>query len=482
MKRTDDTDIIVVGAGVAGAAAALEAASRGCAVLGVDAAPGFGGTARLAGGGMCIPGTSMQRERGIKDSPELAMSDFVANGGSFDPEWARAYFERGSRDLFEWLRCIGVEFAHLKHFEGDSVPRFHRPLGGGSGLMATLWEYGRRYALDRSWRFGLRLVDLIVEDGIAAGVVCRNVEGEHVRFHAKAVIVATGGFAANLALIREHAHALRNAPRILAGGGPGAHGEGLGILRRHGARIDYLQDFYCYATGVPDYADPAGLRGVVLRGMTGWVWLNRAGERFHDESQMISGNVATPRLLAQEGVTGWSIFDSAMVGDVFVDDHYVPPGSESEKEAAIRHLTHSSHAWKADTLEELFLRSGISVEGGAATIRKWNERLRSGAEYDPLTGRKLSGLKALEKPPFYAVQFFPIGRKAMGGIQTDMQCRVRRESGGIIPGLYGAGELCGMAGGHIGGSRPLEGMMVGPSCLSGRIAGGSAAEWVRNNA
>ncbi|WP_332690463.1 FAD-dependent oxidoreductase [Bosea sp. (in: a-proteobacteria)] len=482
MTAGNSADVIIVGAGIAGASAAIEAATQGARVIGIDAADGFGGTARLAGGGACVPGTTMQKERGVADSPELAFRDLAAGGHDFDRGWAKAYFERANAEVFEWLAGLGIAFPDLRHFEGDSVPRFHRPLDGGAGLMAGLWRHGASLGLDRAWRFGLRMTELIVTDGTVRGIICRNAAGGSEEFLAPAVIVAIGGFAANATMIRRHARWLDRAPRVLAGGGPGAQGEAIAILGRHGVRFGHLGDLYCYATGVPDYRDPSGERGVVLRGATGWLWLNRDGGRFHDESQATSGNVAVPRLLEQPQATGWAIFDDAMLAAVTVDDHHVPPGSETGNEAARRHLAHSAHAWQAPSLEELWQRAGIAPEGAAATIAAWHTLLASGQSRDPATGRPLAGLQALRVPPFHAVQFFPIGRKAMGGVQTDRTCRALTGDGSCLPGLYAAGETAGMAGGHIAGLRPLEGMMVGPSCFSGRIAGAMAADFARGSA
>ena len=109
------------------------------------------------------------------------------------------------------------------------------------------------------------------------------------------------------------------------------------------------------------------------------------------------------------------------------------------------------------------------------TIAEWNALLASGAESDPRTGRKLADLQPFVEPPFYALQFLPLARKNQGGIKTDLRCRVQRPNGDLIPGLYAAGELCGFAGGHISGSRALEGIMLGGSLFSGRVAGAWAA-------
>ena len=94
---------------------------------------------------------------------------------------------------------------------------------------------------------------------------------------------------------------------------------------------------------------------------------------------------------------------------------------------------------------------------------------------DPEFGKNLRDLGKFNKPPFYAVQFFPLARKNLGGVRTDLTCRVLDERDNAIPGLYAAGEVAGMAGGHINGAAGLEGTMLGPSIFSGRVAGSWAA-------
>ncbi len=94
---------------------------------------------------------------------------------------------------------------------------------------------------------------------------------------------------------------------------------------------------------------------------------------------------------------------------------------------------------------------------------------------EPEFGKPLKSSKAFDTPPYYAVQIFPLARKNFGGVKTDLQCRVLDKHFEPIPGLYAAGELCGMAGGHINGRAGLEGTMLGPSVFSGRVAGGWAA-------
>ena len=108
-------------------------------------------------------------------------------------------------------------------------------------------------------------------------------------------------------------------------------------------------------------------------------------------------------------------------------------------------------------------------------ITDYNEAVQKGLETEPAFGKPLTQSKAFDTPPYFAIQFFPLARKNFGGIKTDLRCRVLDKHFEPITGLYGAGELCGMAGGHINGRAGLEGTMLGPSLFSGRVAGGWAA-------
>jgi predicted oxidoreductase len=469
-------DIVVVGAGIAGAAALIEAAASGASVVGLDSGPGFGGTARRGGGGICIPGSTMQREQGIVDDPELAFRDLAANGNVFDDVWARRYFENAAVEVFDWLHGLGIVFADIRHIEGDSVPRWHGPVGQGAGAMASLWTWMVRNGLDRAWRFGQRVV-AIEEEGGRRLVTAQDGAGRSLRIEAGAVVMATGGFAGNLDMVEASSARITRAGRVLAAGGPAAQGEGHRMLASLGARLDHLENVYAYATGTPDYSDPTGRRGVIVRGVRDWVWLNRQGRRFHDESRATSGKTATPAVLAQEGGTCWALLDAAMAEDLLVADHYREPGSETTRDAALRLLAHSPLVWRTESVSELAVRIGLD-RAASSTVSDWNALLASGAERDPLTGRALAGLRPLAKPPFTAIQFLPSSRKTLGGVQTDLACRVLDTGGRPMPGLFAAGELCGMAGGHIAGSLPLEGMMVGASCFSGRIAGREAARYI----
>jgi predicted oxidoreductase len=469
-----ESDVVVVGAGAAGAAAFLEVAAAGGSVIGVDQLASFGGTAAVSGGGCCLPGTPVQTARGIDDSPELALRDLVEAGqGEADETWARFYFEHARADVHDWLVGQGVRFVDLRPQEHNTVPRWHLPAGSGRGLMDALWSSVVARALADRWQWSTQVTDLIVEGGRVVGI--RTLAGgRRSEVRAGAVVMATGGFAGDLARVLEYAEPFRTVDRLLVGGGAGALGLGHRILADHGAALTHLQQVWVYATATPDYRDPSGLRGLVVRGIEGAIWVNRQGHRFHDES--LSGpGTATPALLAQEPPTCWAILDRPMALGMRVADpsFRVDAGSATERIDDL--LASSPDIHSAETPGDLARSAGIDAKALDETIRRWNALVDSGAQVDPETGRPLTGLRPLTGRPLYAIHFLPLVRKCLGGVRTDLRCRVLARSGEPIPGLFAAGELAGFGGGGLSGRRALEGIMIGASLFGGRVAGAWAA-------
>jgi len=130
------------------------------------------------------------------------------------------------------------------------------------------------------------------------------------------------------------------------------------------------------------------------------------------------------------------------------------------------------------TFEHALTRTVTETDNVLFTALTHNSQpLHLDAEFakDTEFGKPLAMSKKLDAPPFYAMQIFPLARKNFGGIKTDIRCRVLDKHFEPIDGLYAAGEVAGMAGGHINGAAGLEGTMLGPSLFSGRVAGGWAA-------
>jgi flavocytochrome c len=473
-SRQYETDIAIVGAGGAGVAAAIEARDAGARAIVFEKSADPGGAAIISGGGCLIVGSPLQKKNGIHDTPDLAFKDWIAWGGpSADAVWARYYIEHTLHDLYHWAEGIGVKWVDLKVQEGNSVLRWTRAERNGLGLMSNLIESLRRKGgeiIPETEITGLR-----IDNGRVIGLTGRDARsGEPLAVRSKAVVVATGGFNSNLEMVLEFNPDLRNH-KVLEGSGRGSTGSGHRLVRQAGGYLTHMDHIWFYVYATPDYRDPEQRRGLVFRLVPGYIWVNQQGRRFHNEA-LSGGNSATPALMAQSPRHAWAIMDTPMTASMEIADPYYRDGDKIVRAKVKELLDNSPFIRKADSLAELAERMEVDVPTFLATVSRYNEACAQGLDTEPEFGKPLKASKAFDTPPYYAVQIFPLARKNFGGVKTDLKCRVLDKHFEPIAGLYAAGEVAGMAGGHINGRAALEGTMLGPAIFSGRVAGGWAAQ------
>jgi uncharacterized protein len=461
-------DAIVVGAGIAGLSAAYELANGGASVIVVDTASIFGGHAVMATGDLTIVGTPYQQEHGQKDSVDLALADFEKWGEDPDPTWTRYYVEHARQEVYDWLVSMGITFETLVLPPGNSVMRAHRTKGRGIGLVSPIFsECARRPNI--SFRWDTRVVRLLEDGERVAGVAATNVRtGEATELHARVVVLATGGFQSNLDLVRANWRADVPFPeRFLIGSGLNSTGTGLEVAKAAGAALTRLDHQWNYITGLPDPRFPDGTRGLNAYNEAS-IWVNADAQRFLAERS--SPKFGFPILARQKGSTYWSIFDEATKRQLWI------AGSDWSSFEVIDKQIFGNPALvkSALTLEELAGKCGLPAPALRATVDRFNTLVDKGVDEDfghfgP--GKPWKPTK-LGRPPFYCMQFYPLTRKSMGGVAIDPSARVLDTGGHVIAGLYAAGELTGLAG--INGKYALEGTFLGPSIVTGRVAGRTA--------
>ena len=319
------------------------------------------------------------------------------------------------------------------------------------------------------------MTDLTVEAGRVTGVRTKSTRtGEVGISRSHAVILATGGFQSNLALVRQHWPKDTPVPeRLLAGSGINSVGSGLELASKVGGAVSNLDHQWNYQRGLPDPRYPGAERGLNA-GVNDSLWVNAQGKRFVDEEA--SSPETLRALLRQRPATYWVIFDERAKATLYVI-------GTGWNQAALEHwiLNNPELLKRGDSIRELAAQTGLPPESLAATVARYNAMVSKGSDMD--FGR--FGKRAKEDPPdrrvppkieqqpFYALEMFPLTRKSMGGIAIDRLTRVLDEGGQPVMGLYAAGEAAGLAG--INGRAALEGTFLGPSVLTGRIAGRSAA-------
>jgi len=467
------TDVAIIGGGGAGIPAAIEVARAGGKAIVLEQAAECGGTAAISGGGCCIVGTPLQKSLGIEDTPDMAFEDWVKwGGGAADEVCARFYLEHTLHDLYHWAESCGAKWVDMKFQEGNRAQRWHRPDNNGLGLMTALIKTVQSLP-NITIMTSTNAEKLIVENDRVAGVTAKR-NSDTIEIRSKNVVVATGGFNSNLDMVLENRPEFKKF-KVMEGSGLGAKGTGHKMIKELGGYFTHMEHIWFYVYATPDYRDPQQRRGLVFRQVPGYLWFNQQGRRFHNES-MTGGASATPALLAQNPPHAWAIADAPMLAKIDVADPYYRRGDVIDRAKVQELLENSPYIKQGNTLEELGEKSGVEdVKNFVAEIAEYNKCFDAGLDKEPKFGKSLQGSKKFDTPPYYAVQIFPLARKNFGGVKTDLHCRVLNKYFEPIPGLYAAGEVAGMAGGHINGKAGLEGTMLGPSVFSGRVAGAWAA-------
>src|SRR5258708_619769 len=163
--------MVMVGGGISGLCAGLEAARAGARVTIIDMASVFGGHAVMSSGMVCMVGTPEQQASHVTDSVESACRDFVQLGEDANADWVRFYAQNSRREVYDWLRDLGVTGWELypQIIAGNSVRRQHVAQGRGVGLVSPIYRECLRYQ-NLSFAWNAKVTGLIIESGRAAGV------------------------------------------------------------------------------------------------------------------------------------------------------------------------------------------------------------------------------------------------------------------------------------------------------------------------
>jgi predicted oxidoreductase len=464
-----DADVIVIGAGIAGVAAALEASAAGASVIVLDMNSVGGGHAVKAGG-LALVGTPLQAQRGYQDDVDTAVRDLLAWGEDADPDWVRRYLAASGPEVHDWLAGFGVRFAFILDTPQHSVPRFHFARGAAVNVVVPMLDE----ALSRpaiSFLFNHEVSALLREQGRVAGVRFRESRsGAAGELRAATVIIATGGAQGSLEHVREHWDTRLPAPEHLyIGGGAFALGSGLSLAQEAGAALAGLGRQTIFTSGIPDPRDASGRHGLLTQNPAA-IWVDARGQRFINEAG--PSKLADAAVLRMAQAKHWLLFDAVGLAELRIRDAVWMNPATLQREV----LDNPALVSRADTLAELADAAGLPAAALEATVARWNAALARGVDEDH--GR-IGGdngdpfARPVSEPPFHAIARYPLTRKSMGGIAVDGQARALDGQGQPVPGLYAAGEVTGVAG--INGSHGGEGTFLGPSVWMGRLAGQAAA-------
>ena len=492
---TIDADVAIVGAGGAGMTAAITAAAEGKSVVILESQPMVGGNSVRATGGMNAGKTVYQDENefgesaGVEKTLKTAAEKYADNetitalAKTVSEQWAayqadpKGYFDSvelmeldtmiggkglnnpelvetlcsNSADAIDWLDEHGITLHSVSSFGGASVKRIHRPVDG-DGKTVSVGSYMIPLLQENCDKAGVQTLlnttatEILTDaNGAAVGVKATGASGETVTVNAKAVVLATGGFGANLDMVVEYKPELKG---FMTTNAAGAQGQGIEMATAIGADTVDMDQIQIHPTVE---ANTAALITEGLRG-DGAVLINAEGKRFIDE--VGTRDVVSAAEIAQTGSYSWLVVDQAMVDASSVIQGYIKKG----------------YTVTGETYEELAKAMGVDETAFAETMNTWNGYVE--AKNDPDFGRT-SFANPLNTAPYYAIKVTAGVHHTMGGLKINTNTEVLKADGSVIPGLLAAGEVTG----GVHGANRLGGNAVADFTVFGRIAGAAASKY-----
>ncbi len=492
---TVEADIVVVGAGGAGMTAAITAAGEGKSVVILESQSMVGGNSVRATGGMNAGKTVYQDENefgesaGVEKTLKAAAEKYADNetitalAKTVSEQWAAyqanptGYFDSvelmeldtmiggkgindpalvetlctNSADAIDWLDEHGITLHNVSSFGGASVKRIHRPVND-EGKVVSVGSYMIPLLQENCEKAGVKMMldttatEILTDaNGAAVGVKATGASGETVTVNAKAVVLATGGFGANLDMVVKYKPELKG---FMTTNAPGIQGQGIEMAEAIGAATVDMDQIQIHPTVE---ANTAALITEGLRG-DGAILINAEGKRFIDE--VGTRDVVSAAEIAQTGSYSWLVVDQAMADNSSVIQGYIKKG----------------YTVTGATYEELAKAMGVDEAALAETMNNWNGYVE--AKNDPDFGRT-SFANPLNTAPYYAIKVTAGVHHTMGGLKINPNTEVLNENGEVIPGLFAAGEVTG----GVHGANRLGGNAVADFTVFGRIAGAAASDY-----
>lgn len=502
-----DTDVVIVGAGGAGLAAAVRSLQHDEKVVILEKYPQIGGNTSRAGGPMNAAEPDWQKKfkalPGEKETlKELAATPF----DKIDPEYQddfkklqkqiKEYLASGADYLFDsillheiqtylggkrtdlkgneihgkyalvhelvtnalnsvkWLADLGVKFDETDVTEpvGGLWRRGHKPVEPmGYAYIHILGDWVEDH--DGKLYLESRAEDLIIKDGKVCGVIAKRADGSTLTIHAKAVILTAGGFGANTKMVQKYnTYWPKIDDNIATTNSPSITGDGINLGLEAGADLFGMGFIQLMPVADPDTGE---LFTGVVTPPANYIMVNKEGKRFVNE-------------FAERDVLAKAVIDNGGLIYQIADDKIKETAYNTTQESLDAQVK-AGTLFRDDTLEGLAKQIGMDPDVLVDTIKKYNSYVDQGS--DPDFHKNVLGLKC-EVAPFYATPRKPAIHHTMGGLVIDTKAHVLDKNGDEIPGLYSAGEN---AGGIHAGNR-LGGNSLADIFTFGRIAANTAYE------
>lgn len=447
----NDLDLLVIGAGACGLAAAIAAADAGLTVAIIEKTDRPGGNSALSTGSVPGSGSRFQREAGIVDDAETHLRDLMQIAGETDDPALVRRMAEVSAETVEWLiDTVGARMQLITAYRhiGHSVPRLHAPVSRRgidlvNDLLAAVEARGVPVAVGNTAR------RLIVEEGRVVGAVVDTGTGPETEVRAGAVLLALNGFAANKALVARFCPEIAGAPYF---GARGSEGEAVIWGEALGADLANMSAYQGYAA----VADPHG-------SLLSWTTIEKGGfligadaRRFGDESLGYSGFA---RVVLEQGGATYAVFDQRIFDIAAAEEEFM----ELHDHGGLR---------KGATVAEAVAPYGLDSAAAEATLAAFNAAA-AGQTADEF-GRRDFGRAPLEGP-FYCCKVVPALFHTQGGLRVDRDARVLRPDGRPVPGLFAGGGAAAGISGRAGALGYASGNGLLTAIALGRLAALAAA-------
>jgi fumarate reductase flavoprotein subunit len=481
-ETTDIADFVVIGSGATGMVAALTAVEGGARVTLMEKMRSLGGVSNFAEG-MFAAESQMQRAQYASYSRDEAFKTIMEySHWRANPRLIRAFVDETAATI-AWLIEHGVEFEVLSTNMPDGPLVWHVLKGPererASLMMRTLAGIAKEKGVD--FRLGAYVRELIKEGGKIVGVVMEQ-DGKEARVMAKAVLVATGGYANNKEWIKKYT-GFDLGVNLIPIGNVEKMGEGIRMAWAVGAAEEGMGVLQLLRSGPvlgPGLSFVGPLESAACQP---GLWVNQDGERYCDES--IQGNFSLDgnAMARQKGRFVFSIFDTSNVrhwsekGTDLGTGRIFPPGSRLRIGDALKEALENkaTDIYAADSVEELAGKVRMEPALLKATVEEYNGFCEKG--HDDLFAKEPKYLRPLKEPPFYALKCNAVFLGTLGGIKVNHNMEVVDKKGDAIPGLYAGGMD---AGGVYGDSYDVKtcGGTLAFAVNSGRITGKSVLRYL----
>lgn len=499
-------DVVVVGAGAAGTAAALAAVDSGAKVVLLEKTASPMGAGTLAGGMFAADSQQQKDSQSTVDKEWLYDQYMSASNGYMNSLLVRKIIDE-SGPTVDFLESNGAKFNLVDSAVGGaynhiSMPRtLHGYAEGGKVTINTLLETFK--AKSGTIRFNTPAQELLYDEaGKVAGVIAKNEDGSTLKVHAKSVVIATGGFGGNIDMLKE------NFGNKYTVGLVGSNtGDGIRMAWDAGADEYGTQTNHYFAQTLTQEASAAvaavtAPEGYSLKELSIYpnLRVNLLGQRFSDETNISLFSVHGAEIHMQPKETEYVIIDSKMLdtikehGLAAIEEHYSKwkdnpqsymefnrPLNTVDKIAAentpkdyapyLDSLLGTGAVFKADSIEDLAQEIGVDPAQFAGSVEQYNSAIKEGK--DTLFFSDANRMIGVQQAPYYAIKFVARNLGTLGGVRINENIEAVNEDGVAIPGLYVAGAD---AGGMYGLAYvDFEGGTLGFAYTSGRLAGLNAA-------